>query len=204
MPYALNILQSYSPSLTSAPYVAYAKLKHSMNKAKSRGFTIVELLIVIIIIAILAAITIVAYTGIQQRARDSQRKTHVQAIVKALELYYIDNGRYPSGSGSTTINNAWSTTADASWSNLATALSPYLATLPADPISTPNANPQFSVGYNYAYFAGNYCGTTNNQVFILVYRNETVPQENTLTGTCTAPLLGPYNGANSSNTRVSK
>lgn len=57
-----------------------------------RGFTIVELLIVIVVIAILAAISIVAYNGIQQRARDSQRKNDVAAIAKALKLYRVDNG----------------------------------------------------------------------------------------------------------------
>ncbi|MCA9336117.1 prepilin-type N-terminal cleavage/methylation domain-containing protein, partial [Candidatus Saccharibacteria bacterium] len=44
-------------------------------KNKKTGFTIVELLIVIVVIAILAAITIVAYNGIQQRSRDSIRKS---------------------------------------------------------------------------------------------------------------------------------
>jgi type II secretion system protein G len=60
-----------------------------------RGFTIVELLVVIVVIAILAAITIVAYNGVQQRGRDSNRKSSVAAIQKALELYHIDNGGYP-------------------------------------------------------------------------------------------------------------
>lgn len=74
-----------------------------MPKSKS-GFTIVELLIVIVVIAILAAITIVAYNGIQQRGRDARRLSDMQAIVKALELYKSDNGQYPavaiSGAGS--------------------------------------------------------------------------------------------------------
>jgi type II secretion system protein G len=63
--------------------------------AKQTGFTIVELLIVIVVIGILAAITIVAYNGIQQRGRDSDRKSGISTIQKALELYHADNGGYP-------------------------------------------------------------------------------------------------------------
>lgn len=58
------------------------------------GFTIVELLIVIVIIAVLATLSIGVYSGIQQRARDSQRKNDVAQIVKALHLYNIDKGNY--------------------------------------------------------------------------------------------------------------
>ena len=62
---------------------------------KAYGFTIVELLIVIVVIAILAAISIVAYTGIQGRARDAQRLQDMSTIVKALEAYKVLNGNYP-------------------------------------------------------------------------------------------------------------
>lgn len=65
-----------------------------MRKTRS-GFTIVELLIVIVVIAILAAITIVAYNGIQERSRMSRRASDVAAIRKALELYKADKGVYP-------------------------------------------------------------------------------------------------------------
>ena len=64
-----------------------------------QGFTIVELLIVIVVIAILAAISIVAYNGIQQRARNTTRVNDVVAIQKALELYRTDHGRYPRSDG---------------------------------------------------------------------------------------------------------
>ncbi len=64
-----------------------------MKKATS-GFTIVELLIVIVVIAVLASITIVAYNGIQQRAQDSQRKSDLAQITKALHIYNVDNGNY--------------------------------------------------------------------------------------------------------------
>ena len=63
---------------------------------KSRGFTIVELLIVIVIIAILAAISIVAYTGITQRANNSSAKAAAQSLAKKMEAYYNDNNGYPS------------------------------------------------------------------------------------------------------------
>ncbi len=64
-------------------------------KQKSKGFTIVELLIVIVVIAILATLVIVTFTGIQQKARDSQRQTDIDALDSHLEAYYADNGYYP-------------------------------------------------------------------------------------------------------------
>lgn len=173
-----------------------------LAKYKQTGFTIVELLIVIVVIGILAAITIVAYNGVQSRARDAQRRSDISTITKALELYYIDNGNYPPGSGSTTLNASWSTTADPSWQNLATLLKPHISKLPADPTSTPNANVQVPNGYNYAYFSGSYCGVTNRQVYIIVYRYEGSAQEDKLIGTCNTPLLGPYGSGNASNYRV--
>lgn len=57
-----------------------------MNKVwaqKQNGFTIVELLIVIVVIGILAAITIVSYNGIQDRARTAQLNADMQALDKA-------------------------------------------------------------------------------------------------------------------------
>ena len=61
----------------------------------SKGFTIVELLIVIVVIAILAAITVVTYSGINQRANNSQRLEFAKAHLKAIKLYTIDNGTVP-------------------------------------------------------------------------------------------------------------
>jgi general secretion pathway protein G len=61
---------------------------------KQAGFTIVELLIVIVVIAILATISIVAYNGIQARSRDSIRKQDLATLVKATQLYYVDKGDY--------------------------------------------------------------------------------------------------------------
>lgn len=59
------------------------------------GFTIVELIIVIVIIAILAAITIASYNGMQQRARNAQIISGVRAYQKALIEYATVNGSYP-------------------------------------------------------------------------------------------------------------
>ena len=62
---------------------------------KQSGFTIVELLIVIVVIAILAAVTIVAYNGIQARAQQARVASEMNATTKKLELYNVDNTLYP-------------------------------------------------------------------------------------------------------------
>lgn len=62
----------------------------------SSGFTIVELLVVIVVIAILATITIVAYNGIQNSAYDSAIKSDLANNGKQLYRYSAENGTLPS------------------------------------------------------------------------------------------------------------
>ena len=72
----------------------------------NRGFTIVELLIVIVIIGILAAITIVAYNGIQDRARISSVNSALSQSSKKLKLFQVDNpDTYPTAAGANGLDN---------------------------------------------------------------------------------------------------
>ncbi len=63
---------------------------------KAHGFTIVELLIVIVVIAILAAISIVAYTGIQNRANDSTVQSDLRNVGMKVNEYMAINDTLPS------------------------------------------------------------------------------------------------------------
>lgn len=62
-----------------------------MRTSKQKGFTIVELLIVIVVIGILAAITIVAYNGLQERARAANTTSALSQAAKKLAVYQVDN-----------------------------------------------------------------------------------------------------------------
>ena len=70
-----------------------SKVKHNGQS----GFTIVELLIVIVVIGILAAITIVAYNGVTARANTTSAQAAASSFAKKAELYNADSGnsRYP-------------------------------------------------------------------------------------------------------------
>ena len=72
-----------------------------MNK---RAFTIVELLVVIVVIGILAAITIVSYTGLSSKANVSSLQSDLSSAKKQLGLYYVDHGYYPT-SINTSVDN---------------------------------------------------------------------------------------------------
>jgi type II secretion system protein G len=68
--------------------------------ARTKGFTIVELLIVIVVIGILAAITMVAYSSIQTRAKFSSAQSDLAATKKAVEAYRAEYGSFPDTGGS--------------------------------------------------------------------------------------------------------
>ena len=73
----------------------HAAQKSYTNNFLRRGFTIVELLVVIVVIGILAAVTIVAYSGIQQRARTATVQTDVKNAANQLVNDNTTNSSYP-------------------------------------------------------------------------------------------------------------
>jgi prepilin-type N-terminal cleavage/methylation domain-containing protein len=79
--------------------MTFSKLK---TMKKDRGFTIVELLIVIVVIAILAAIVIVAYNGVQNRAKTSAGQAAANSITKKFEAINAIKGVYYSSSAGVT------------------------------------------------------------------------------------------------------
>jgi len=77
-----------------------------MINRKNSGFTIVELLIVVVVVAILAAIATVAYSGVQQRARNSAIVTAAGQSMTAIKMYLAANGAYPyTGGGNACITS---------------------------------------------------------------------------------------------------
>lgn len=157
-------------------------------RKKQTGFTIVELLIVIVIIGILAAITIVAYNGIQGRARDTQRAQDMQTIVKALEIYKATNGVYPAAVG-TANASGWEVSHDGTTAtNFLSALSSSktISVVPLDPknlgvvVSTSSLAPSWTATNNlyfyHRYAAGNGgCDVNRGNFYVLgVTRFDTV------------------------------
>lgn len=153
------------------------KLNMWAKHKKENGFTIVELLIVIVVIGILAAITIVAYNGVQGRARDSQRLSDVKVIVKALEIYKINNGAYPNPVPTANAGGWEVSTNGTSATNFLSALvsSNGVSKIPVDPTNTGNPadlNPGWAMNeYEYFYYlypAGTLsCDPARGQFYVL-------------------------------------
>ena len=91
-----------------------------------RGFSLIELLVVISIIGVLATIVVSSLSEARGRARDAARLRDIRTIQTAMELYYLDNGAYPStfnlggGTPDNEPNDSWANSAYESWENLET------------------------------------------------------------------------------------
>ncbi len=111
-----------------------------------RAFTLVELLVVLAIIGLLSTVAVVALSSSRVNARNATRKTNLVQISKALELYYSDNGGYPSTSGAWRGNcvegGSLPDTGAGAWIPNFTS---YVAQLPHDP-NTNKVNPNNSEG----------------------------------------------------------
>lgn len=159
---------------------------------KANGFTLVELLIVIVVIAVLATITSVAYTSIQGRAKDAQRMQDMNTISKALEVYKIANGSYPA-TVSTALAWGWELShngTDATgFLSALTGGDTGVSSVPVDPANKalsagmgqfrdPTGNNENWVYYYYRYTAGAAgCDASRGDFYVLgVARMDTVPR----------------------------
>jgi len=97
-----------------------------MKKGYKKGFTAVELLVVIAVIAVLAALAMFSLTRAQRSARDTQVFQDMKTLQTALEFYYTENGHYPAVADGAVWSNPSET-------GLAKDLSPFLTQMPESP-----------------------------------------------------------------------
>lgn len=124
------------------------------KKSDQRGFTLIELLVVIAIIGILASVVLVSLNTARAKSRDAMRISQLKEMQKALEMYYLDNGSYPSSS------SAWHGTSSGCFGgNGKTTLNPlvtgnYISLIPEDPQPSGNLCYLYrSDGVNYMFLA---------------------------------------------------
>lgn len=122
--------------------------------SNNKGFTLVELLIVVALVAIIAAIALIFIIESTAKARDSQRVSEAEAIAEALRLYYLDYEEYPSqGDGYNGYIGIGG--------SLDTALEFYLGYVPADPKHD-------AAMYYYYYDAYHICTGLGSDAFAMV------------------------------------
>jgi general secretion pathway protein G len=105
-----------------------------VRKLLPNGFTLIELMVVISIIAILASAGLVMYENAQSSARDGRRVADLNQIANALETYYSNNSGYAIPSSCTGVTAGSSCTADLNSTNF-NSFTSYFSnnTLPSDP-----------------------------------------------------------------------
>lgn len=146
------------------------------QKIFKKGFTLVELLVVMSIIGILASLAVGSFRTAQMRGRDAQRKSDLKQVSNALELYYADYGEYPA------VNQiVWGNEFSDSKGTV------YFKVLPSDPSN--------SRSYTYTLVAG------SNQKYQLFATLENPEDQDCIDGNC---LQDPNFAVTSANTSANE
>ncbi len=98
---------------------------------KKSGFTLIEILVAVTIVAVLSVIGTVSYNSINKRSRDAKRRSDLEQVRSALELYRSDKASYP-GSSASFVALTGLDTGDGNGPLVPT----YLPSIPADPKNT--------------------------------------------------------------------
>jgi len=169
-----NSLKKFSCLIENCIIENSMKIKNCKLKIESKGFTLVELLVVISIIGILANIILVNVQGVREKARDVKRLQDANQIITGLEMYYQDYGRFPTAyeadSGDSCCNG---------WDQGPCGGDPFIGALkeggyfskvPTDPSGGSGTG---CYGYNYyRYGAGSYgCDSSKGAFFVLGIRD---------------------------------
>ena len=99
--------------------------------AKRNGFTLIEILVAATIVVVLSVVGVVSYTSINKRSRDAKRKSDLEQVRSALEMYRADNGAYPGTSEGFAVLTSFD-----SGDGTGPLVSTYLPSIPMDPKST--------------------------------------------------------------------
>lgn len=191
----------------------------SRMKKSTSGFTVVELTIVIAVIAVLATIVLVGYSGVQERARDAKRMNDLTMIAEAIQTYRIkeghdiqeiagvkpDCGRYdvdgvtPLGGGSSNLGSGWFNFESTSTTNYSVSVlhclthKGYLNESFVDPTGCASTGGSDAPGYNCqttGYAYMKYSCTQGGQTVTYIYaRLETLPDSTTATDGTCATTL---------------
>lgn len=103
-----------------------------MSRRIQKGFTLLELMIVVVIIGVLGALIVPNFMSRPDEARVTAAKTDISSIMQALKLYKLDNHRYPTSEQglNALVSRPSSGPAPANWK-------PYMDKLPSDPWGAP-------------------------------------------------------------------
>lgn len=149
---------------------------------KTKGFSLIEIMVVLAIIAILASVVLAAYEVAKEKALDSRRISELGQLKFALELYHNDHGHYPreSDGANGKIGEG---------AGLDTMIAPYMKAIPHDPLGPGNPT------YYYYYDGTESCGGTGNVAVIFAYNL----QQQTGNGSKLCTSWGGEGGAGTAN-----
>lgn len=145
---------------------------------KSRGFSFVEVLIAVAVIAVLSTVAFAALGEARKKARDTQRKSDLEQIHLALRLYKDENASYPTGhdagtvigeGGATTLNNL---------------IDDYLPMVPLDPMGPSNSVHQ------YVYVTNFNCSSVGTTVTMLYAKSMEISSNNNWLSMCNGVAPG--------------
>lgn len=133
-----------------------------MKRTHMKGFTLIELLVVVAIIGILATVVLSSLNSARSKARDAKREQDIKTIQTALEIYYLENGYYPT----TTLSHSYNVN---KWTELQAELG---VTLPQDPLGETGDPGVSPYPHNYDYRAWDSPSWCNKQGYALIYNKE--------------------------------
>lgn len=155
------------------------------QKVIGAGFTFIEILVSVTIIAVLIAIGVASYASVNRRARDAKRKSDLEQIRSSLEQYRADVGSYPD----TGASGWFLSSSGPDWIDDLTTV--YMDQVPVDPKNTGDSAPAAGdTDPLYVYRSDDTCTITRGREFILGALLETGEEQSTTYGSCTISTQG--------------